>query len=180
MAEKVTIARPYAEAAFSLALGAGALEAWSQALERLATLVTLDEVRTVLLDPKVDDDSKARVLLEAAGADQPLPDAVQNFARLLVDNDRVLLLPEIHALFVARKNDHEGVAVAKVTSAFPLDDAARERLKQDLEAHFKKKLQLEVTIDPELIGGVRVQVGDEVIDASVRGKLANLAAALKI
>ncbi|WP_142803933.1 F0F1 ATP synthase subunit delta [Tepidiphilus sp. J10] len=180
MAEKVTIARPYAEAAFSLALGAGALEAWSQALERLAALVTLDEVRSVLLDPKVDDESKAGLLLDLAGVDQQLPEAVRNFVQMLVKNDRVLLLPEIHALFVARKNDHEGVAVAKVTSAFALDEATRERLRQDLEAHFKKKLQLEITVDPELIGGVRVQVGDEVIDASVRGKLANLAAALKI
>ena len=82
-------------------------------------------------------------------------------------------------LFVALKNEHEGVLEAEIASAFPLDDAALATLKADLEARFKARLNVTVNIDPELIGGVRIAVGDEVIDASVRGKLANMAAALK-
>ena len=103
----------------------------------------------------------------------------QNFVRVLVENERLQVLPEIRDLFVALKNEHEGVMEAHIASAFPLDDAALAALKADLEARFKAAINVTVTLAPELIGGVRIAVGDEVIDASVRGKLANMAAALK-
>jgi len=89
------------------------------------------------------------------------------------------VLPEIRDLFVALKNEHEGVKEANIVSAFPMDDATLKALVADLEARFKAKLNVTVSVDPELIGGVKIAVGDEVIDASVRGKLANMAAALK-
>lgn len=176
MAENVTIARPYADAAFELARGAGALGPWSEALDRLATVAADSSMRACIKDPKLSDARLLQLVLEVSGtlsADQ------QNFVRVLTDNERLLVLPEIRDLFVALKNEHEGVLEAVIASAFPLDDATLTSLKSDLEARFKARLNVQVHIDPELIGGVRIAIGDEVIDASVRGKLANMAAALK-
>lgn len=176
MAENVTIARPYADAAFELARGAGALGPWSDALDRLASVAADSNMRACINDPKLSADQLVKLVLDVAGtlsADQ------QNFVRVLVDNERLQVLPEIRDLFVALKNEHEGVLEADIASAFPLDDATLTSLKSDLEARFKAKLNVQVHIDPALIGGVRIAVGDEVIDASVRGKLANMAAALK-
>ncbi|MBS0553047.1 MAG: F0F1 ATP synthase subunit delta, partial [Proteobacteria bacterium] len=169
-------ARPYADAAFELARGAGALGPWSDALDRLASVAADSNMRACINDPKLSADQLVKLVLDVAGtlsADQ------QNFVRVLVDNERLQVLPEIRDLFVALKNEHEGVLEADIASAFPLDDATLASLKSDLEARFKAKLNVQVHIDPALIGGVRIAVGDEVIDASVRGKLANMAAALK-
>jgi len=117
------------------------------------------------------------LFLDVAGAG--LSAEQQNYVRVPVDNERLQVLPEIRDLFVALKNEHEGIKEAKITSAFPMDDATLKALVADLENRFKAKLNVTVSVDPELIGGVKIAVGDEVIDASVRGKLANMAAALK-
>ena len=176
MAENVTIARPYADAAFKLARGADALGPWSDALDRVAAVAADPIMRTCINDPKLSADQLVKLVLDVCGS---LSDEQQSFIRVLVDNERLQVLPEIRDLFVARKNEHEGVLEADIASAFPLDDATLASLKADLEARFKARLNVQVHIDPELIGGVRIAVGDEVIDASVRGKLANMAAALK-
>lgn len=176
MAENVTIARPYADAAFELARGAGALGPWSEALDRLAAVAADSNMRACINDPKLSADQLNTLVQEVGGN---LTAEQQNFVRVLVDNERLQVLPEIRDLFVALKNEHEGVLEAEIASAFPLDDAALAALKADLEARFQARLNVTVSIDPELIGGVRIAVGDEVIDASVRGKLANMAAALK-
>jgi F-type H+-transporting ATPase subunit delta len=176
MAENVTIARPYADAAFELARGAGALGPWSEALDRLAAAAADPTMKACFSDPKLSSDQLNKLVLDVAG---DLNAEQQNFVRVLVDNERLQVLPEIRDLFVALKNEHEGVLEAEIASAFPLDDAALAALKADLEARFKARLNVTVNIAPELIGGVRIAVGDEVIDASVRGKLANMAAALK-
>ena len=108
-----------------------------------------------------------------ASADQ------QNFVRILAENDRLVVLPEIAALFEDLKHGHDGVKDAEITSAFALDDATLKNLIADLERKFACRIQATVKVDAELIGGVRIAVGDEVIDASVRGKLAAMATALK-
>lgn len=177
MAENVTIARPYADAAFELAKGAGALGPWSEALERLAAIINDPAMKECISDPQLSDDQVHRLIVEVGGA--VLDPDMQNFVRLLVENERLKVLPEIRDLFVSMKNGHEGVKEADITSAFPIDDATLAKLQADLEARFKAKLNVQVRLDPELIGGVRIAIGDEVIDASVRGKLANMAAALK-
>ncbi|NMG47708.1 F0F1 ATP synthase subunit delta [Azoarcus communis] len=176
MAENVTIARPYADAAFELARGAGALGPWSDALDRLAAVAADPDMLACFSDPKLSADQINKLVLEVSGT---LSAEQQNFVRVLVESERLQVLPEIRDLFVALKNEHEGVLEAEIASAFPLDDATLASLKADLEARFKSKLDVTVSIDPELIGGVRIAIGDEVIDASVRGKLANMAAALK-
>ena len=177
MAENVTIARPYAEAAFQLASAGNALGPWSEALDRLAVVAADPQMRDCIADPKLQPQQLAGLFLDVAGAG--LTAEQQNYVRVLVDNERLQVLPEIHDLFVALKNEHEGIKEAKITSAFPMDDATLKALVADLENRFKAKLNVTVSVDPELIGGVKIAVGDEVIDASVRGKLANMAAALK-
>lgn len=175
MAENVTIARPYADAVFGLARGAGALASWSEALDRLAAIVDNGSVQACISDPALSAGQIARLLLDVAGE---LTDEQRNFVQVLVDNERLAVLPEIRDLFVALKNGHEGVLEAKIASAFPLDGDTLVSLKADLEARFRSRIETTVFIDPDLIGGVRIAIGDEVIDASVRGKLASMAAAL--
>ncbi|MBL8470742.1 MAG: F0F1 ATP synthase subunit delta [Rhodocyclaceae bacterium] len=177
MAESLTIARPYAEAAFQLAKGANALGPWSDALARLSAVAADPLVQNCIGNPKVSADQLTKLFLEVAGSD--LSTEQKNFVRVLVENDRIGVLPEIRDLYVELKNAHEGSKEAVVTSAFELDDATLAKLKADLEKRFGCALQVSVTVDPSLIGGVKVAVGDEVIDASVRGKLAAMATALK-
>lgn len=177
MAENVTLARPYAEAVFALACENSTLDAWMAALERLAAVVTDPAAAECIANPDVSDQQTIRLLTESVGI--TLAPEQDNLVRVLVANQRAAVLPEIRDLFKQLKNAHEGVRDAIVTSAFALDDAALSRLQSDLEARFGTKLRLVVQLDPELIGGVRVAVGDEVIDASVRGKLAAMAAALQ-
>lgn len=176
MAENVTIARPYADAAFELARGADALGPWSEALERLAVVAADPTLQACMTDPNLSTTQLVELVLDVAGTLSP---EQQNFVRILAENERLQVLPEIRDLFVVHKNEHEGVLEANIASAFPLDDATLESLKSDLEARFKARINTQVHLDPALIGGVRISVGDEVIDASVRGKLANMAAALK-
>lgn len=176
MAENVTIARPYADAAFELARGAGALGPWSEALDRLAAVAGDAGMRECIANPRLAADRLVSLVLDVAGE---LTAEQQNFVRVLVDNERLQVLPEIRDLFVVLKNEYEGVLEARIASAFPLDDATLASLKSDLEARFKTRIDTTVTVDPDLIGGVRIAIGDEVIDASVRGKLASMAATLK-
>lgn len=175
MAETLTLARPYAEAAFELARDGGNLDPWEQALARMAQVVNDPQMEQCIGNPKFSAEQLAQLFIDVSGS---LADQAKNFVHVLVDNDRLPVLPEIYELFVHLKSAHDGVRQAQVTSAFPLDDAALRNLIAELEPRFKCKLEASVRVDPELIGGVRVAVGDEVIDASVRGKLATMAAAL--
>jgi F-type H+-transporting ATPase subunit delta len=176
MAENVTLARPYAEAAFKLAREAKALAPWKDALDRMALAAADADMRALIANPKLSSAQVAQVFLDVAGK---LSEQQKNFVQVLVANERLALLPEIHKLFVQLKNEEEGVKDARITSAFALDDAALKKLVAELEPRFNCKLNPSVNVDPELIGGVKIAVGDEVIDASVRGKLAAMATALK-
>lgn len=177
MAENVTLARPYAEAVFALAREAGALNAWSGLLERLATVVADAQVQACFGNPRLSSQQITRLLVESTGREVSKEEA--NFVEILVDNERAQVLPEICELFEQLRSEYEGIRDAVVSSAFPIEPAALAVLTADIEAHFKSKVRVSVEIDPELIGGVRIAVGDEVIDASVRGKLNTMAAALQ-
>lgn len=176
MAENVTVARPYAEAAFALAQAGGALAAWQAALARMAAAVADPQMVECIADPRVSPAALTDLFLGVAGE---LTAAQGNFAKVLVDNRRLNVLPEISALFDELKNAQEGTREAVVSSAFPLDDAQLANLMADLERKFGGKVKATVKIEPELIGGVRIALGDQVIDASVRGKLNAMAASLK-
>lgn len=175
MAEAVTIARPYAEAVFRLADAGGALAKWSQTLAVMAQVAANPDVRAAIGNPNLDSGGLYGLV---AGACGDLATDAQNLLRVLIDNDRLSLLPEIRDLFEELKNEREGVVDAVIATAYPLADGELSSLVADLEKRFRRKVNPRVSVDPELIGGVRVQVEDEVIDGSVRGKLAAMAAVL--
>jgi len=177
MAENVTIARPYADAAFGLAQAANALGAWSLALDRMAAVTADPQMQECIGNPGVTPGDLKRIILEVAGGN--LTTEQENFVQVLAENERLAILPEIRDLFAQLKNGAEGTKEAFIQSAFALDKAALVQLVTDLERRFGCKIQATVSIEPDLIGGVRIAVGDQVIDASVRGKLASMATALK-
>ena len=177
MAEAVTIARPYAEAAFAFADASGALAKWAQALDAMAQFVVHPEMHAVIGNPRLTDEQLYGLFASLCG--DALDKEMQNFVHVLIENGRLTLAPEIRDLFLELKNEREGMVDAVVESALPLDAAQTAALTADLERRFKRKVKPQVTVVKELIGGVRVQVGDEVIDSSVRGQLATMAAALR-
>jgi F-type H+-transporting ATPase subunit delta len=176
MAETLTLARPYAEAAFEAARESGALAAWSGRLARLAAVVSDKDAAAVIDDPRITGARLADFIGSLLGDDA---EELKNFIAALVENGRLPLAPQIALLFEAQKAVAEGVEKAEIASAFALSDAELKALLPKLEAHFKAKLDCSVSVDPSLIGGVKVTVGDRVLDASVRGKLDAMASALK-
>ncbi len=177
MAEVTTLARPYAEALFDLAKSSGSLPGWSDLLREVGALAAHPDVRDCIGNPKIKPDQLLQIFLSLIKS--PIYGQAQNALRLLIDNDRLVLLPQIQAQFETLRGEHEGVADADVASAFPLSDAELAQLTAALEKTFKRKIRPAVRIESDLIGGVRVTVGDEVLDASVRGRLTTMAAALQ-
>ena len=176
MAEPTTIARPYAEAVFKLAEQSGTLDLWSQALARMANFAAHGEVIALLGDPNLSDRQRVQLLFDVTGGD--VSNEVRNFVQLLAENGRLVLLPEIRARFEEYKNDVQGVVDAYIESAFPLEGPQLQTLVGDLERRFRRRINPHVNVDSSLIGGVKVVVGDTVIDGSIRGKLAGMSAAL--
>lgn len=177
MAEVSTIARPYAEAVFRIADEGGSLALWSAVLGEMATVASNSDVKAIIANPNISAAQLADVFLSLC-KDVTSTDA-RNLVELLVRNGRLGVLPEISAQFEILKDEREGVVEAEIVSAFPMDDAQSASLVADLERKFKRKVQASVSVNSALIGGVRITVGDEVIDASVQAKLANMAVALK-
>jgi F-type H+-transporting ATPase subunit delta len=176
MAELVTVARPYAEAAFKVAVEGKALARWSDMLQ-LATVIARDPLmQSTLSSPKVSAAQKKSLFFAVAG--EQFDEGARSLVSLLLENGRAALLPSVSELFRKLKNDHERVLIAHITSAQPLSEAQRTEIVGSLERQYGKKIEADVSVDPELLGGARVQVGDQVIHASVRDALAQLAAAL--
>lgn len=175
MAESLTIARPYAEAAFKLAQGPQALAHWSDALARLAAVVASPAAHGLLGNPRIKHEQVAQVVSEVAGdltADQ------LGFLRLLAENERLTVLPEIVGHFERLKNQADDVLDARIDSAYSLTEQQLAQVIATLEGKYGRKVKATVSVDPELIGGISIRIGDEVLDTSVRGKLAQLADAL--
>jgi len=176
MAEIATLARPYAEAVFKLADETGRLGDWSELVRAMAQVAGNADMRACMGDPQVSAGQLHELFLAACKAE--LPAEAKNFVEILIRNRRLELLPEIREQFEALKLAREGVVDADIESAFPLDAAQVAALVTELERKFKRKVSPHVRVDRELIGGVRVTVGDEVIDGSVRSKLAAMATAI--
>jgi F-type H+-transporting ATPase subunit delta len=177
MAEATTIARPYAEAAFRLADAGGALGKWSEMLGALAQVAQDERVRAAVADPNLSD-AKAAGLFISILAGKLTGDA-ENFVRVLAENGRLGVLPEIRGQFEALKNEREGVLEAEVHSAFELSEAQLADLVQRLEKKTGRTVKTKVQIDKDLIAGVRMVLGDKVIDGSARAQLGALETALK-
>ena len=177
MAESVTIARPYAQAVFRLAREGKALTAWSDRLQRLAAIAQDPEMAKVVGNPKFSAGQVAELFVSLTG--ESGNKELASFIGILAENERLGVLTQIQEIYEQLKSGDEGVKDAIVTSAYPLDDAQLKNLMSQLESHFGSKLQPHVEVDAALIGGIKVAVGDQVLDASVRGKLDAMATALK-
>ena len=173
MADKSTIARPYAKAAFEDARDHQRLGPWSEALRTAAAVISDPRVGSLVGNPRVTPEELAALVIEIAGAG--LDDQGRNFVRTLADNGRLPLLPEISVLFDELKSDAEGVIDVTVTSAAPLDDSQRGKLAAALERRLRRSVRLQCATDPALIGGAVLRAGDLVIDGSLRGRLERIA-----
>lgn len=176
MSEAITTARPYAQAAFDEAQKLNALKAWSEMLLSLAEAVNHPDVRAVVTNPRVAK-SQVEGLVEAligsgASAQQ------KNFVRILADNQRLLVLPEIAALFETLKAEAEKTVNVVVDSAFELSAAQQDKIVSSLKKRLGREIKLVCQINKELLGGIVIRAGDKVIDGSARTRLGEMANAL--
>lgn len=177
MAELSTVARPYAEAIFKLAQDKASSSRWADTLNLLDVVVRDARIQALIGNPRVQTGQLLALIADIGG--EHLDEEAHQFLAVLAENDRLTLLPLIREQFDALRHEREGVLDAHVRSAFALSDAQLASLVRDLEARFKHGIRPDVRIDPSLIGGVLVSVGDVVIDGSVRGRLDRMEAALK-
>lgn len=173
MAEKSTIARPYAQAAFELAKEADALGRWSDMLQFAAQVVSDEAMVDYIDNPRVSDERLSELLLEIMG--EQLDEAGKSFIGVLVENSRLTVLPEIAALYEQHRAEAESKIEAEIISAYPVNDDQRQALEQALKKRLGREVNLTTRIDESLIGGAIVRAGDLVIDGSVTGHLEKLA-----
>jgi F-type H+-transporting ATPase subunit delta len=177
MAELSTLARPYAEAAFRVATLAGELNAWSDRLSAATHVVVDPQMRALIVDPNLSADRVSDVIISVLG--ERVGSTGANFIKVLAGSDRLILLPEIKTQFEALRAAAEGVLEAHITSARELSEGQVKDLGSALKAKYGRDVQVSVSVDGDLIGGVVVAIGDRVIDGSVRGRLERMAFSLK-
>jgi F-type H+-transporting ATPase subunit delta len=173
MADKTTIARPYAKAAFEEAKAGKHLGPWSEALGTASVVVQDPRVQRLLGNPAVTNAELAKLVIDLAGPQ--LDEQGRNFVQTLAENRRLAYLPEISTLFDELKDEAEGVIDVTVTSAAPLENGQREALSAALQRRLKRQIRLQCETDPTLIGGAVLRAGDLVIDGSVRSRLDRIA-----
>ncbi|MFQ6021588.1 MAG: F0F1 ATP synthase subunit delta [Acidiferrobacterales bacterium] len=176
MAETKTLARPYAEAVFSLAKERDELDKWSDMLGLMGSVVTDERVARLTDDPQVTRDYFTGLLLDIGG-DRLTADG-KNFVRLLVDNDRIGLLPDIVMQFEQFKAEAEGIVEVEAVAAFKLDKGQMANIEHAMKKKLGREVRLTATVDKSLIGGVIIRAGDLVIDGSVTARLRELASQL--
>lgn len=176
MSEAITIARPYAQAAFEEAQKLSDLKGWSEVLLSLAEAVSHPEVRAVVTNSRVRK-SQIEKLTEGLLGGQAKAQQ-RNFVRVLVDNQRLLLLPEIAGLFEALRAEAEKTVNVVVDSAFELSAAQQQKIVSSLKARMGREIKLECKVNKGLLGGVVIRAGDKVIDGSARTRLGEMANAL--
>lgn len=177
MSELSTLARPYAEAVFRMAQDEKDLAGWSARLQSLALIVADVQVARVIADPAVSPERVAGLIIDVAGAE--LGERGANLVKVLAENERLVLLPEILTQFETLKANAEGTLEATITSAQDLSQAQLDDLVGGLKAKFGRAVNVQTAVDPELIGGAVITIGDQVIDGSVKGRLQRLSFALQ-
>jgi F-type H+-transporting ATPase subunit delta len=183
MSQALTLARPYARAAYGIARDAGATQSWSDALGFAARVAADPRAQSLLGHPQLDRGDAVALLTPPAAQDAGAPDLFGNdlfgnFLALLADNRRLLLLPEIAGLFEQLRADAERIVKARVTSATTLPAVELESIKVALKRRFGREVELTTAVDASLIGGAVIDAGDVVIDGSLRNKLTRLQSAL--
>lgn len=194
MSELSTLARPYAEAVFRMAQGENDLAGWSSRIALLAMIVSDAQVVRLNADPAMAADSVASLVIDVAGAYDSARASVRsgsesfraslgergaNFVKVLAENDRLSVLPEISAQFETLKANAEGTIEATISSAQELTQTQIDDLVAGLKARFNRAVTVQVAVDPELIGGAVIAIGDKVIDGSVKGRLQRMSFALQ-
>ena len=177
VAEPRTVARPYAEAVFRLADAAGKLAEWSAMLSALAQVSESARIRSAARDPANSAEKSAGLFISVLSGH--LTGEAENFVRVLADNRRLELIPEVREQYEALRSERESVVDVDITSAFALSEPQLQELVASLEKKTGRKVKARVNIDKGLIGGVMLAIGDKVIDGSARAKLAALGNALK-
>jgi F-type H+-transporting ATPase subunit delta len=177
VAEPSTIARPYAEAAFRLADAQGKLADWSAALANLSAVAADERVSATIGDPKLPAAKIAGLIISILAG--KLSGETENFVRVLAENGRLDVLAQIRTQYEVLKNEREGVVEAEVYTAFEMDQVQVADLVSRLEKKTGRKVKARVSVDKSLIGGVKIVIGDKVIDGSARAQLAALETALK-
>lgn len=175
MAELSTIARPYTKAAFESAREQKALDQWSSAIALAAQATQDEQVSTLLSNPAIESEQKAQLIIDISS---DANEQFQNFIKVLADNNRLFVLPEISMLFESLKAQQEKSVDVFVTAAFDLTDDQQTKLAQALGKKLDRDVNITSEVDASLIGGLLIKAGDLVIDGSVRGKLAKLSEAL--
>jgi len=173
MAETTTLARPYAKAAFEVAKQDSALDQWSKMLALTAAISGRDSVSAVLRDPSLSAEQIAENFVVVCGDD--LNDKGQNFIRLLAENKRLVLLPDVSALYEILKANQEKSVDVEITTAFEISSDIAQKLADSLKSRLEREINLATKVDQSLLGGAVIRAGDTVIDSSVRGKLTKLA-----
>jgi len=162
-------AKRYAQAVFTLAKEQNTLDIWQNDLAILDNIVRDSHVVSYLTNPTITSDKKVDAVESAL--DTSVQPQTRNLVKLLIERDRAALIPQIREIFDDEVRNERGVAVATVTTADPLSDTERDLVRDKLESMTGKKVELAITIDPEIIGGIIIRIGDQVIDGSVRNKL---------
>lgn len=176
MSETITAARPYARAAFEFAQAGNRLENWSTQLGFLAIVATDPGMDGLIDNPTVSRDKVAEFVIGVCG--DVLDTDGANLVRLLAENGRLMLLPEIYTLFEQMRAEAESSADAEVVSARPLDDAQQKTIVAALKKRTGREIRLTCKTDEALLGGAVIRMGDLVIDGSIRGRLEKMAATL--
>lgn len=175
MSNAISLARPYARAAFELGQANAALGEWARKLAFAAEVAADPRVTTLFGDPRLTGpDLIALVLPPDEAGDSPFA----SFVQVLADNGRLPVLPEIGALFEELKQEAERTLTVNVRSAAPIDASEADKLKDALKRRFGRDIELRQSIDSSMLGGAIIDAGDVVIDGSVRGGLARLEQAL--
>ena len=175
MAESITVARPYAQAAFDEARKLGNLKGWSDMLQAAAQAMANAEVRAVVTSPRVIRSQLETLMLALSGGSSQ---GEQNFIKLLTESQRLTLLPEIAAHFEALRAEEEKSVDVLVTAAFELDEAQKQKMMVALKKRLGREIRLSCAVDNKLLGGAIIRAGDQVIDGSARSQLSELANAL--
>lgn len=176
MAEAITIARPYAQAAFDEASRTGKLKGWSEMLQAAAEAATNPDVHAVITSPRVSRKQVEGLMLALGGSNLDI--VQQNFIRVLVENQRLAVLAEIAALFEIMRAEAEKNVDVVVASAFDLSDAQKQKIAAAMKARTGREIRLHCEVDRSLLGGIVIRAGDKVIDGSARTRLSELAHAL--
>lgn len=172
MQENITIARPYARAAFEQASADGDLALWSTMLRLLGQIASDPQMHAIIRNPKVSHAQLTDILLDICG--KQLNEKGQNFVRILVESGRLVVAKQINILYKAMKAAEEGIAGVDVISAYPLEDNQRQQIEKVMTKRLGKKIEITTRVDQSLIGGAIIRAGDSVIDASLKGRLQQL------